>query len=139
MLLFHFIRSFWVHRMSEFFSLRPGKQFCDHWAEGPSRKYLHMPICCCFPVAELCLTLPSHGLQHTRLLYPPLSPGSLLRFTSIESMMSSNHLVFCCPFLLCFRSFPASGCFPMSPLFPLSGQSVGASASASVLPMNIQG
>ena len=39
----------------------------------------------------------------------------------------------------CFQSFPASGSFPMSRLFTLGGQSVGASPSASVLPMNIQG
>ena len=39
----------------------------------------------------------------------------------------------------CLQSFPASGSFPVSQLFPSGGQSVGASASASVLPMNIQG
>ena len=43
------------------------------------------------------------------------------------------------PFSSCFKSFPASGSFPMNWLFALGGQSVGASTSASVLPMNIQG
>ena len=43
------------------------------------------------------------------------------------------------PFSSCPQSFPASGSFLMSQLFPSGGQSVGASASASVLPMNIQG
>ena len=42
------------------------------------------------------------------------------------------------PFFSCPQSFPASGSFPMSQFFALGGQSVGASASASVLPMNIQ-
>ena len=56
---------------------------------------------------------------------------SLLGLMSFESVMPSNHLILCCPLLL--RSFP------MSQLFALGGQSVGASASASVLPMNIQG
>ena len=42
------------------------------------------------------------------------------------------------PFSPCLRSFPASGSFPMSWLFTSSGQSIEASASASVLPMNIQ-
>ena len=42
------------------------------------------------------------------------------------------------PFSSCLQSFPASGCFPMSWLFTTGGQSIGASASASVLPMNIQ-
>ena len=43
-----------------------------------------------------------------------------------------------CPFS-CPQSFPASGYFPMNQLFTSGGQSIGASASASVLPMNIQG
>ena len=43
------------------------------------------------------------------------------------------------PFSSRLQSVPASGSFPMSRLFPSSGQSIGASASASVLPMNIQG
>ena len=45
---------------------------------------------------------------------------------------------FVIPFSSCFQSFPASGSFPMSQLFTSGGQSIGASASASVLPMNIQ-
>ena len=52
---------------------------------------------------------------------------------------ASNHLIFCSPLLLCLQSFPASGSFPMNQLFTSSGQSIGASASATVLPMNIQG
>ena len=62
---------------------------------------------------------------------------SLLNFMSIESVMPSNHLILCHP-LLPPSSFPASGSFPMSQLFALGGQSIGASASASVLPMNTQ-
>ena len=42
------------------------------------------------------------------------------------------------PFTSCLQSFPASGSFPMSQFFPSGGQSIGVSASASVLPMNIQ-
>ena len=42
------------------------------------------------------------------------------------------------PFSSCLQSFPASGSFPMSCLFPSGGQSIGASSSASVLPMNNQ-
>ena len=42
------------------------------------------------------------------------------------------------PFSSCPQSFPASGSFPMSYLFSLGGQTIGASASASVLPINIQ-
>ena len=66
---------------------------------------------------------------------------SLLKFTSIESVMPSNHLILSSviPFSSCLQSFPASGSFPMRQLFPSGGQSIGASASKSVLPMNIQG
>ena len=63
---------------------------------------------------------------------------SLLKLMSIESVMPSNHLIFCVPFSSHLQSFPASGSFPMSQFFASGGQSTGVSASASVLPMNIQ-
>ena len=58
---------------------------------------------------------------------------------SIQSVMSSNHLILCHHFSSCPQSFPVSGSFPRSQFFALGGQSIGASASAPVLPMNIQG
>ena len=51
---------------------------------------------------------------------------------------ASNHLILCCPFSSCLQSFPASGSFPMSQFFPSGGQSIGVSASASILPKNIK-
>ena len=78
-----------------------------------------------------------HGLQHTR---PPcLSPAPRTCSNSCPSNQwhhptSSSSVI---PFS-CLQSFPASGSFPMSQFFPSGGQSIGASASASVLPMNIQ-
>ena len=57
----------------------------------------------------------------------------------IKSVMPSNHLILCHPFSSCPQSFPAWGSFPKTWFFASSGQSIGASASASVLPMNIQG
>ena len=66
--------------------------------------------------------------------------GNLLKFVSVKSrLIPSNHLILCRPLLLLPSVFPASGSFPMSQLFTLGGQSIGVSASASVLPMNIQG
>jgi len=53
--------------------------------------------------------------------------------------MVSNHLILCCPMLFCLQSFPASGSFPVSHLFASFCQSIGASASAPVLPMSNQG
>ena len=76
----------------------------------------------------------------TAALQVSLSLHCLLKFASlmaIDSVMPSNHLILCCPLLL-LQSFPASGSFPVSWLFASGGQSIGASASASVLPMNIQ-
>ena len=63
---------------------------------------------------------------------------SLLKLMSIESVMPSNHLILCRPLSSSLQSFPASGSFLMSQLFASGGQSIGASASAAVLPMNIQ-
>ena len=62
---------------------------------------------------------------------------SLLKPTSIESVMPSNHLILCRPLLLLPSTFPPSGSFPMSQFFASGGQSIG--ASASILPMTIQG
>ena len=63
---------------------------------------------------------------------------SLLKLMSIKSVMPSNHLILCCPVPLPPQSFPSSGSFPMSQFFTSGGKSTGVSASASVLPMNIQ-
>ena len=63
---------------------------------------------------------------------------SSLKLTSIESVMPSSHLILCRPLLLLPQSLPASESFPISQLFAWGGQSIGVSASASVLPMNTQ-
>ena len=79
-----------------------------------------------------------HGLQHTR---PPCpSPPPTVYSNSCPSSwwfhptISSSVI----PFSSCLQYFPASGSFPMSQFFSSSGQSIGVSASASLLPMNIQ-
>ena len=61
------------------------------------------------------------------------------KLMSIESVMPSNNINLCGPFASCPQSFPASGSFAMSWLFASGVQNIGASSSASVLPMNIQG
>ena len=67
------------------------------------------------------------------------SSWNLLKFMSIESVMPSNHLILCHPLLLLPSIFPSFRVFPKSQFFASGGQSDGASPSASVLPMNIQG
>ena len=78
-----------------------------------------------------------YGLQHPRLPYPSLSPGVYPSSCPLNlwchPTISSSVILFS----FCLQSFPASGSFPMSQLFPFGGQSIGASASASVLPKSI--
>ena len=60
------------------------------------------------------------------------------KLMAIESVMPSSHLILCRSLSSCPQSFPASGSFPMSLLFAWGGQSIGVSASTSLLPMNTQ-
>ena len=97
-------------------------------------------FCCCHSVTQLCLTLCDPMDCRTPGYYLlALSPGILSPGKFIESMMPSNHLILYCPFSSCPQSFLASGYFQMSQLFASYGQSIEASASASIVPMNIQG
>ena len=61
---------------------------------------------------------------------------SSLRLTSIKSVMPSNHFILCHPLSSCPQSFPTSGSFQIIQLFTSGGQSIGISASTSVLPVN---
>ena len=64
---------------------------------------------------------------------------SLLKLMSIESVMPSNRLILCRPLLLPPSVFPGIRVFSVSRLFASGDQSIGASASAAALPVNIQG
>ena len=64
---------------------------------------------------------------------------NLLKIMSIELVMLPNHLILRHSLLFCLQFFLASGSFPMGRLFASGGQTIGASASASVLPVDIQG
>ena len=97
-----------------------------------------MQFYCCCSVAKSCLTLWPHGLQHPRFLCPSPSPGFYSNSCSLSRGGHSTISSSVAPFSSYLQSFPASGSFPMSWLFPSFGQSTGASASASVLPMKIQ-
>ena len=82
-------------------------------------------------------SLQPHGLQHTRL--PCTSPTPRAWSNSCPlSQWCHPTISSCCPLLLPPQSFPASGSFQTSQFFAWGGQSSGVSASASVLPMNIQ-
>ena len=79
-----------------------------------------------------------HGLQYTRLPCPSLSFGACSNSCPLSWWCHSTISSSVVPFSPYLQSFPASGSFLMSQLFASGGQSVGASASALVLPMNIQ-
>ena len=89
-------------------------------------------------VAQLCLTLcdsmdysTSGFAVHHQL--PELAQTHVHQLS--EAIQPSHSVI---PFSSCLQSFPASGSFPMSQLFTSGGQSIGVSASTSVLPMNTQ-
>ena len=79
------------------------------------------------------------SMQQAGLLCPPLSPRIHSNSCPLSQWCHLTISSFVAPFLFYLQSFPASGSFPMSLLFTSADQSTGTSASASVLPMNIQG
>ena len=98
-----------------------------------------MCVCVCVVVLSLScvriLVIPWIAAHQTSL-FLSISPN-LLKFVSIESVMTSSHFILCGPLLLP-SVFPSIRVFPKSLLFTSGGQGIGASGSASVLLMNIQ-
>ena len=86
--------------------------------------------------AQLCLE--PHGLQHARLPCPSPTPRACVWACPSSWWCHQTISSSVVPFSSCLQSFPASGSFQMSQFFASGGQSIGVSASASVLPMNIQ-
>ena len=91
-----------------------------------------------FSLSVVSVSLRLQGFQHTRLPCPSPTPGAYQNSCPscrwCHPTISSSVV----PFSYCLKSFPTSRSFPMSGFFPLGGQSIGASASASVFPMSIQ-
>ena len=99
---------------------------------------LESRICCC-SVTQSCSTLHNPWTAGHQAFLSFTVSQTFLRFMSIELVMLSNHLILFWPLLFLLSCFPALGPFPMSWLFVSDGQSIGPSALASVLPMDIQG
>ena len=108
---------------------------CPHHS-GP------MPSLCVLAVVQsispVQLSATPWTAAHQALLSSTVS-WSLLKLMSIDSWCYLTLSFSVAPFSFCLQSFPASGSFPMSWLFTSGGQSIGVSASASVLPMSTQG
>ena len=96
-------------------------------------------VCVLFSCSVVSYSLQPHGVQHSRLLCPSPSPRVCSNSYSLSQWCHPTISSCVAPFSFCFQSFPASGSFPVSQLFISSGQSIGVSASALVLPMDIQG
>ena len=91
-----------------------------------------------FSCSVMSNSLQPHGLQHVRPTCPSPTPGIYLNSCPLSlgcHPTSSSSVI---PFSSCLQSFPTSGSFQMSQFLPLGGQSIGVSASTSVLPMNSQ-
>ena len=102
-----------------------------------------LPVWCGIEVVQFSRSVMSdslrpHRLQHVRLPCPSPSLGACSNSCPsgwwCHPTISSSVV----PFSSCLQSFPASGSFPMSQFFESGGQNIGVSASASVLPVNIQ-
>ena len=124
--------------------IRKQKSICTYWPLQHARPTPHPPHQYCVwlhPFSFQCSVakLWPHGLQHTKLPCPFLSPWVSSNSCPLSQWCHPAISSFVIPFSSHPQSFPPSGSFPLSQHFASDGQSIGASASASVLPMNIQG
>jgi len=121
----------------------------EHWYSWLNALDPSALLLSCFLQPPPTLFSSVQSFSHVRLFATPWTAAhqaslsitnsqSLLRLMSFKSVMSSNHLILCHPLLLLPSIFPASGSFQRSQLFTPGGESIGVSASASVLPMYIQ-
>ena len=119
---------------------------------------ISLPLSFLGPLTNLSPVYDSHFLassynsvqfSHVRLFATPWTAArqaslwitnswSLPKLMSIELVMPSNHLILCCPLLLMPSIFPSIRVFSNESVLHIGGQSIGVSASASVLPVNVQ-
>ena len=120
----------WTYLQDSKWRRRHREQTCGHSGGRRGRDELRVKY------GKLCIIQFNRSvMSDSAACQPSLSitnSRSLLKLMSIKSVMPLNH------FSSCLQSFPASGFLSVSYYFPSSGQSIGVSASASVLPMGIQ-
>ena len=109
--------------------IRKGKVLLLSWSHWSGR----------FSCSVMSNSLWPHGLQHARLPSPSPTPGASSNSCPSSQWCHPTISSSVVPLSTCLQSFPAPGSFPMSQLFASGGQIIGASASATVLPVNIQG
>ena len=111
--------------------------------ESQDSKRFHTTLLCDLLVSQFSRSFVSdslqpHGLQHARPPCPSPTPRACSNSRPSSRQCHPTISSSVVPFSSCLQSFPASGSFPMSQFFTSGGQSIGASASASVLSKNIQ-
>ena len=111
---------------------------CSHFLPTCKVYIFSVEVLLSFSRSVMSDSLQSHGLQHTRLSCLSPSPRDCSNSCQLSQWCHPAISSSAVPFSSCLQSFPALGSFPMSWLFVSSGQSIRASASVSVLPMNIQ-
>ena len=144
--------NFLIHHLSRWTSrLLPRPSYCkyccnEHWGTCVSFYYSFLRVYAqqwnCWIMSSssrsvVSNSLRAHGLQHIRLPCPSPSPRACSNSCLLSQWWHPTILSSDIPFSSCFQSFPASGSLPVR-LFTSGGQSIGASGSASVPPMNIQ-
>ena len=113
-------------------------KWCPNSFERTAPYYFHYGRSVQFSsLAQLCSTLRAHESQHARPPCPSQIPG-VHPNSRPSSRWCHPTISSAIPFSSNPQSFPASGSFPMSRLFTWGGQSIGVSASTSVLPVNTQ-
>ena len=108
------------------------QNYLRHWLLGYSSQFSQ------FSHSVVSDSLQPHGLQHTRLPCPSPIPGAYSNSCPSNQWCHLTISSSVSPVSSCLQSFPASGSFSVSQFFASEGQSIGVSASASVLPMNTQ-
>ena len=108
-----------------------GRQILYHWATRKPTDVVQFS-------SVVSDSLQSHGLQRARLPFSSPTPGAYPNSCVLSWWCHPTISSSVIPLSSCPQSFPASGSFQMSQLFESGGQSIGVSASASVLPMNTQ-
>ena len=115
------------------------KSHCFWYCFQNTLNFIIVHLDCCCSVTKLYLTPfdPMTAAYQAPLLFT--ISWNLLKFMSIASVILSNYLILCRLLLLLPSIFPSFGVLSNDQFFISGGQSIGASALASVLPMNIQG
>ena len=120
-------------------SISPAKELAWHEGNQAFKKNASLHVAPSVQLGSVVSNfLRPRGLQPARPPCPSPTPGVYSNSWPLSWWCHPTISSSVFPFSSCPQSFPASGSFPMSQLFTSGGQSIGVSASASVLPMNIQ-